>query len=128
MSVVYSRAGLGRRFLAITVDWAIASLSAALVIPLQSSELGPTLFRLGVFVVEVSILTALTGSSAGQRLFKLRVVSYPDQGYLPPAAVLLRTFLIALVVPAVVYDIEGRGLHERITRSSVVKITEEKSV
>ncbi len=128
MSVVYSRAGLGRRFLAITVDWAIASLSAALVIPLQSSELGPTLFRLGVFVVEVSILTALTGSSAGQRLFKLRVVSYPDQGYLSPAAVLLRTFLIALVVPAVVYDIEGRGLHERITRSSVVKITEEKSV
>lgn len=122
MEALYDRAGFGRRFLAITIDWAIASLTSALFAPPLSNELGPTALRLGIFVFEVSLLTALTGSSAGQRLFGLRVVSWPNQGYLPPSLVLLRTFLIALVIPAVVYDVEGRGLHDRLARSQVVRV------
>ena len=122
MAALYDRAGFGRRFLAITIDWAIASLTSALFAPPLSNELGPTALRLGIFVFEVSLLTALTGSSAGQRLFGLRVISWPNQGYLPPSLVLLRTFLIALVIPAVVYDVEGRGLHDRLERSQVVRI------
>ncbi|NDE71683.1 MAG: RDD family protein [Actinobacteria bacterium] len=122
MAALYDRAGFGRRFLAITIDWAIASLTSALFAPPLSNELGPTALRLGIFVFEVSLLTALTGSSAGQRLFGLRVVSWPNQGYLPPSLVLLRTFLIALVIPAVVYDVEGRGLHDRLARSQVVRV------
>lgn len=122
MAQTYSRAGLGRRFLALTIDWAIASLSTALFVPPLANDLGPTALRLGIFVLEVSILTALTGSSAGQKLFGIRVVSWPDQGYLAPGSVLLRTLLIALVIPAVVYDNEGRGLHDRIARSVVVRV------
>lgn len=115
-------ASLGRRFLAISIDWAIASFSAALVMPLQSSALGPSLFRLGVFIVEVSLLTALTGSSAGQRIMRIKVLSFPDYLFVRPGKVLLRTFLIALVIPAVVIDQSGRGLHDRIAQTVVVKV------
>ena len=122
MSTLFENAGLGRRFLAITIDWAIASLTAALFAPPLSNELGPTLLRLGIFVCEIAILTALTGASIGQRLFGLRVVSWPNQGYLAPIQVLMRSVLIALVIPAVVYDKEGRGLHDRLASSVVVRV------
>lgn len=122
MSTLFENAGLGRRFLAITIDWAIASLTAALFAPPLSNEFGPTLLRLGLFVCEIAILTALTGASIGQRLFGLRVVSWPNQGYLAPIQVLMRSVLIALVIPAVVYDKEGRGLHDRLAGSVVVRV------
>ena len=115
------KAGFGRRFLAISIDWAIATFSAALIIPLQSSSLGPSLIRLGVFVLEVALLTSLGGASAGQRIIGIKVVTYPDYLFVRPLPVLVRTFLIALVIPAVVTDSEGRGLHDRIARTVVMR-------
>lgn len=116
------KAGYGRRFLALSIDWALATFSAALFIPLQSSSLGPSLTRLGVFVLEVAVLTSLGGASAGQRVMNLRVLSYPDYLFVKPAPIFLRTFLIALVIPAVVTDSEGRGLHDRIARTVVMRV------
>jgi uncharacterized RDD family membrane protein YckC len=116
------RASLGRRFAAISIDWAIATFSAALIIPLQSSSLGPSLVRLGVFVLEVALLTSLGGASAGQRIMKLRVLTWPDYLFVKPTMVFLRTILIALVIPAVVTDQDGRGLHDRIAKTVVVKL------
>ena len=115
------KAGYGRRFLAISIDWAIATFSAALIIPLQSSSFGPSLTRLGVFILEVGLLTSLGGASAGQRIIGIKVVTYPDQLFVKPLPVFLRTFLITLVIPAVVTDREGRGLHDRITQTVVVR-------
>ncbi|MDQ1739361.1 MAG: hypothetical protein QOE53_1013, partial [Pseudonocardiales bacterium] len=40
---------------------------------------------------------------------------------LPPARVLLRTVLLVLVIPAVVWDRDGRGLHDRLAGSAVVR-------
>ncbi|NCU82544.1 MAG: RDD family protein [Actinobacteria bacterium] len=116
------RAGYGRRLLALSIDWAIASLSAGLVYPLQASALGPSLFRLGVFVLEVALLTSLGGASAGQRVMGIRVLSWPDNLFLRPGPILLRTILIALVIPAVVTDKDGRGLHDRAAKSVVMKV------
>ena len=116
------RAGLGRRFAAISIDWAIATFSAALIIPLQSSSLGPSLTRLGVFVLEVALLTSLGGASAGRRIMKIKVLTWPDYLFVKPTTVFLRTILISLVIPAVVTDQDGRGLHDRIAKTVVVKI------
>jgi uncharacterized RDD family membrane protein YckC len=52
----------------------------------------------------------------------IRVVSYPEQYFIIPTKALLRTVLIALVIPALVIDSEGRGLHDRFTKSQVVKV------
>ena len=121
------QAGLGRRVLALSIDWAIASFTAALVYPLQSSALGPSLFRLGVFVLEVALLTSLGGASAGQRVLGLRVLSWPDNLFLRPGPILLRTILIALVIPAVVTDKDCRGLHDRVAKSVVMRVKQKRA-
>jgi uncharacterized RDD family membrane protein YckC len=74
-----------------------------------------------VFIVEASVLTWLTGSSFGQRISGLGVASV-DGGRLPLWRALLRNFLICLVIPAVVYDNQGRGLHDRLAGTYVVKV------
>lgn len=116
------RASIARRFLALFIDWMVATFTTGLFYPLFASSLAPSLFRLGVFILEVGLLTALTGSSIGQRLLRIRVVSFPDGLFIPPNSAFLRTLLIALVIPALVINSEGRGLHERITRSQVIRV------
>ena len=117
-----SRAGYGRRFLALWIDWLIALFSAGLLIPLFSSSLSATPTRLSVFFLEVSLVTSLGGASIGQRLLKLRVLSWPDYLFVKPGYVLMRTFLILLILPALFTDSQGRGFHDRLARTVVLKI------
>ncbi|MFM1788920.1 MAG: hypothetical protein RLZZ12_269 [Actinomycetota bacterium] len=118
----YERASLGRRLVALSLDWAVATFTTGLIFPIFASSLAPSLTRLVIFVIEVSVLTALTGASIGQRIMGIRVVSYPDQFFIIPSKAFLRTVFIALVIPALVIDSEGRGLHDSFTKSQVVKV------
>ena len=130
------QAGLGRRLLALTIDGFIAFFITGLFFPSQSSnqvflsqssDLETTLFRLGVFVLEVALLTSLGGASAGQRVMGLRVLSWPDNLFLRPGPILLRTILIALVIPAVVTEKDGRGLHDRAAKSVVMRVKQKRA-
>ena len=130
------QAGLGRRLLALTIDGFIAFFITGLFFPSQSSnqvflsqssDLETTLFRLGVFVLEVALLTSLGGASAGQRVMGLRVLSWPDNLFLRPGPILRRTILIALVIPAVVTDKDGRGLHDRAAKSVVMRVKQKRA-
>lgn len=119
-------AGLGRRLLAIIIDWAASILVVRLVLPqLEYPGNDSALAILGVFYLEVTVFTWLIGSSFGQRIMGIAVIREAG-GRLGLPAVALRTFLICLVIPAVVYDSEGRGLQDRaagtrvVLRSSVV--------
>lgn len=116
------RASISRRLAALSLDWAVATLTTGLLFPVFASSLAPSLTRLAVFVLEVGLLTALGGASIGQRIMGIRVVSFPDQYFITPAMAFLRTLLIALVIPALVIDGEGRGLHDRFTKSQVIRI------
>lgn len=111
-------AGMGRRFLAITLDWLMSWGFGSLIFDQADSR---SLWIPLVFFVEVVLLTWLTGASAGQRLIGLSVRSYPSGSALNLAQVTLRTLLILLVIPAVVFDSEGRGLHDRIVKSAVYR-------
>lgn len=113
---------MGRRLAALFIDWMVATLSAGIFFPLFASSLAPTLLRLGLFVFEVGLITALTGASIGQRLLAIRVATYPQGHFLTPARAFIRTFLIALVLPPLIIDSQGRGLHERLTQSEVIRI------
>lgn len=70
---------------------------------------------LGVFFAEVWILTSLQGASAGQRILKMKVVRFADGGRPTVGQALIRTFLLCLVVTAVTFDENGRGIHERLS-------------
>lgn len=111
-------AGMGRRFAAITADWLMSWAVGSLVF--EQSQ-GRALWIPGVFFLQIVLLTWLTGASAGQRLLGLSVRSYPQMGPLGFAKVVARTLLILLVIPAVVFDSQGRGLHDRIARSAVFR-------
>jgi uncharacterized RDD family membrane protein YckC len=111
-------AGMGRRFIAITLDWLMSWAVGSLIF---SQNQGRSLWIPLVFFLEIVLLTWLTGASAGQRVLGLTVRSYPEGFALTLPKVILRTLLILLVIPAVVYDAEGRGLHDRIVSSAVFR-------
>ena len=112
-------AGLGRRAGAIILDWVASSLLFLLVLrgaTYGSPESGFGI--LSIFALEVIVLTWLTAASFGQRILRICVLRV-DGGRLSLWRVALRTLLICLVIPAVVYDNDGRGLHDRVVGSRV---------
>jgi uncharacterized RDD family membrane protein YckC len=106
-----SVARFGRRLVALFVDWVLALLVARLVLRVDSWN-GLQWAALAVFTVYNAVLLGLVGSSVGHRLLGLRLVRV-DGGPagLPRAAA--RSVLLSLAVPALIWDRDQRGLHDR---------------
>ena len=108
-----SVASWGRRVVALLVDW----LASRLVVGIVAggavwSGNGPEQFWVFVvFIGEATLLTSLLGGSFGQLLLRLAVVSV-DGRPVHPLKVLLRTVLICLVIPPLVFNRDNRGLHD----------------
>ena len=109
--VHFKRVGLWRRIFALMIDWLMSLAIASAFVPRAPgwSQLAP----LGIFFIEVWVLTSLQGASAGQRILRMKVVRFSDGGSVTPTRALIRTFLLCLVVTAVTFDENGRGIHER---------------
>ena len=112
-------AGLGRRAGAIVIDWAASTLLTLVVFRNVTYPSNESAFAtLSIFALEVIVLTWLTTASFGQRILGICVLAV-DGSRLALWRVALRTLLICLVIPAVVYDSDGRGLHDRVVGSRV---------
>ena len=114
-------AGFGRKLMALVIDWFACILLSRLLFgqfAYGSNESGAVVLIL--FAGEVPLLTWLIGSSFGQRLLGLVVVR-TDGGRMSLWRAALRTLLICLVIPAVVYDADGRGLHDKAVDSVVIR-------
>jgi uncharacterized RDD family membrane protein YckC len=110
-------ASLGRRLLALVIDWTMCRLIAGLLSPAVIADNGfSTLF---IFYIEVCLFTIAFGASAGQRILAVKVVTYPDQQRVKALQVALRTLLICLVLPAV-FTKNGRPLHDHFANSQTV--------
>ena len=86
------------------------------------TELERGLVHNAAFALQVAVLQALTGQSLGMRLVGIRVLRPASPGGVPgflPAAV--RTALLMMLIPALVYDRAGRGLHDRAAGTVVVR-------
>ena len=112
-------ASWGRRILALVVDWFAATLA---VIAFQGLDYNEWLVLL-VFVVESAVFTALAGGSFGKLATRLRVVRQDGSprplGLIPS---LLRSVLVALVIPPLVFKPDGRGLHDMVAKSQTVAL------
>lgn len=125
LSATRQAAGFGRRLAALAIDWALSILVALLLFRQATyGSAESSVATLCVFAAEVVVLTWLTGASFGQRVLGLSVVR-TDGSRLGLGRVALRTLLLCLVIPAVVYDSDGRGLHDRAVGSIVVRQTAE---
>jgi uncharacterized RDD family membrane protein YckC len=105
---------LGRRLAALAIDWACAVL-----ISVAFFSYDP-LATLAVFAVVQIVFLLTAGGSPGHLLVGLRVVPVAG-GYLGWWRPFARTVLLCLVVPAVIWDRDQRGLHDRLTGSILVR-------
>jgi uncharacterized RDD family membrane protein YckC len=124
-----SLATLGRRLVALVVDWTLATLVAFLFFRpaadgfFESISALPAWSQPLVFAVENVLLVSTLGFTVGHRLLGLRVrrVAEPART-VGIGRALLRTVLLLLVVPAVVWDSDGRGLHDRAAGTVLVRV------
>jgi uncharacterized RDD family membrane protein YckC len=112
-----SLAGFGTRVVAFLVD-AIASSFVAGIFTAPSLPGNWSLLSFGV--IYVGTLLAF-GQTPGMRLCGLRL-AHPRPGErLALWRALARTALLYLLVPALIVDADGRGLHDRLTDTAVVR-------
>lgn len=111
---------IGRRIGAIAVDWAIAyGLSLAFF------PVGPWLtdgfVTLGLFAAIQVLFLLVVNGSVGHLVFGMRVVPL-EPGRLGVWRPILRTLLLCLFVPAVIWDADQRGLHDRAAGTLLVRV------
>jgi uncharacterized RDD family membrane protein YckC len=110
-----SVARLGRRVGAIAIDWALAYVVAF-------AFFGGEGIAITIVFVVVQILFLMTlGGTIGHLALRMRVVPMAG-GYLGLWRPIVRTVLVALVIPAVVFDLDQRGLHDRIAGTILVRV------
>ncbi|WP_441246460.1 RDD family protein [Kitasatospora sp. McL0602] len=115
-----SIAGPGRRLGALFVDGWLCSLVAYGLIA-HGDEGSANLWTTPLFYVVTVLLMATTGTTVGKRLFGLRVVRLGG-GRASIPQVLLRTLLLCLLVPALIWDRDTRGLHDKAVGTVEVRI------
>lgn len=119
-------APFGVRFVGVLIDWAIALVIARglFQVPLPFSDPpakgGQSFIVLAIFLVMNLLLVGTIGTTIGHRIVGLQVRRLDGQRatFVQAAA---RTFLLGLVIPAVVWDRDGRGLHDRVPNTVIVR-------
>ena len=108
---------VGRRLLAIIIDWALAALPAYLLI----GGSHPELWNLAFFGLIQIIFIPTIGGSPGHRLVGLHVVSISG-GWVGLWRPIVRTVLLMLVIPVLVWDSDQRGFHDKIAGTALIRI------
>ena len=109
-----SLAKIGRRVLALIVDWSLAMLVS------QAFAGGDSTVTLIVFSVTQWLLIATLGYSVGHRVLGLQVRRL-DGKYVGLWRSLIRVGLILLVIPATIWDADNRGLHDKAAGTVLVR-------
>lgn len=109
-----SVARVGRRLAAIAVDWLLASL-------ISRAFFGADPWAtLAVFAVVQAVLVGTVGYGPGHGLLGLRVERVTG-GWAGPWPGLVRAVLLSLAVPALIWDRDQRGLHDRAAGTVLVR-------
>lgn len=116
-----SIARMGRRLLALSIDWLTSNLIVNAFFDFRYGSTQSGTFTLLIFVIQVSFFTALIGASFGQQILGvgIRAVNGTRLGVIQ---CVLRTVLLALVIPALIWDRDGRGLHDKLTNAVALRI------
>ena len=117
-----SLARFGRRLVAILVDGVMANLVATLLLGFvfASGGSGGNWKPLAVLALENLLLLSTIGSTFGHRLVGLRLQRLGG-GRPTVLQVLVRTVLLCLAVPAIIWDRDGRGLHDKAVGTVLVR-------
>lgn len=113
-------AGFGRRLVAVLIDW-VACLSIVRgFFGVEPTDVAGTLAVPALFALEYLLLVGTIGYTLGMRLLRVRVIRL-DGRHPGPGAAAVRTGLLLLAVPALIWDRDHRGLHDRAAGTVVVR-------
>ena len=104
----------GRRIIALVIDFACAGVISAAFFGYEGWA-STAIFA----IVQIVFLLTLSGSP-GHLILGMRVVPLRG-GYLGVWRPFARTLLLCLVVPALIWDKDQRGMHDRISGTVLVR-------
>jgi len=115
----------GPRLLAFVVDAAASGLVAALFVPHHAggsfADRLPGSWSLIPFALDYVVGVLVAGRTIGMYLTGLRLIRVGDDVAIDPLRIIARTALLVLLVPALIFDRDGRGMHDRLSDTAVVK-------
>ena len=115
-----SVARFGRRLGGIAIDWAIAYGLSLLFFRAPDGTANPWA-TLAVFAVFTLLFELFFNASIGHLVLRMRVVPIRG-GSLAPWRPLVRTLLLCLGIPALIWDRDQRGLHDRVAGTLLVRV------
>lgn len=121
-----SVASMGVRLAAFLVDVLGSALIGRLIDPppedLETATAALTVAPTAVLLAVNVLGLALVGQTPGMRLFRIRVRPLTgDPARLSVVSALVRTALLSLLLPAVIFDRDRRGWHDRLSKAVVVQ-------
>ncbi len=109
------------RVIALLIDWTLCSVIAAGLLGYSWGGQGSSGFMpLLVFAIENVLLVGTIGATPGHLIIGTRVTQL-DGSAAGPRAAIIRTALLCIVLPALAFDNDQRGLHDRFAGTIMVK-------
>ncbi len=120
-----SVAARGTRLVALLVDLVLMALVTSLFVDVDVNrpEVMQQFNYIAVLVwfVLTAVMVALFGFTPGKALMGVRVVRLDGKPMVGPLRAIPRTLLTAVILPAAFSDVDGRGLHDNVTGTVVVR-------
>ena len=115
----------GRRIAALLIDYLAATIIATGFLGYDQfalpTEAGLTQFApMLVFAVLQILFLPTAGGSPGHRILGMRLVRL-DGGWIGLWRPIVRTLLLVVVVPAVIWDADQRGLHDKVIGTVLIR-------
>lgn len=108
-----SVARFGRRLGALVIDWGLSVLVSVAFFQYDAFA------TLGIFALTQIVFLTLVNGSVGHIVFRMRVVPLAG-GWIGAWRPLVRTLLLCVVIPALIWDRDQRGLHDKAAGTILV--------
>ena len=116
----YPRVGQGRRMLGLLIDWALCYfITWGFFADPGTGAFTPIVYFL--YLGQYLFFSILGGATPGHRIVGLKIVRFFDGQMPTPKQALIRTALLAIVVTAITFDENGRGINERLSGTVLIR-------
>ena len=116
----YPRVSQGRRMLGVLIDWLMSyAIAIGFFVEFGEPSMGAVVFL--IFTAQYLLFAALGGATPGPRVVGLKIVRFSDGGMPTPLQALIRTGLLVLIVTAITFDHNGRGINERLSNTVLIR-------
>ena len=112
-----SVATIGSRVLALAID---AVLAALIAFPFTAPALPQNWSLVPWFLITVGTVSFF-GCTPGMWLLGIRVARTDGATMVGPLRAIPRTIMVAVIIPAAIWDADGRGLHDKAVGTIVLR-------